>query len=247
MMTTETTAAGADALVRHFRGIGRPLHDDADLDPLMRRIGNARYVLIGEATHGTSDFYTWRARLSRRLIEEKGFAFVAVEGDWPDCYRVNRYVKGKPDSGSTAHQVLNAFDRWPTWMWANREVVSFVEWLRRHNERVPRGMQAGFFGLDTYSLWESLEAISGYLARTDPQAAALARQAFRCFEPYGGDVQQYARATRFVPESCEDEVISLLAQVLQSAPRYRDADPRISSTPSRTPSSCATRSSTTAR
>ena len=101
------------------------------------RIGDARFVLLGEASHGTSEFYTWRAELSKRLIEESGFSFIAVEGDWPDCYRVNRYVKGMADCGASAEEVLHAFERWPTWMWANREVVELVEWLRRHNERWP--------------------------------------------------------------------------------------------------------------
>src|SRR5215210_7560241 len=107
-----------------FRALARPLRGPDDLDPLLQRIGDARYVLLGEASHGTSEFYTWRTRLTRRLVQEKGFSFVAVEGDWPDCYRVNRYVKARPRSGASAEAVLHAFDRWPTWMWANREVIA---------------------------------------------------------------------------------------------------------------------------
>ena len=114
-----------------------PLEGPADLDPLLERIGDARYVLLGEASHGTSEYYPWRDRISRRLIREKGFSFIAVEGDWPDCYRVNRYVKGLPDSGTDAREVLHAFERWPTWMWANEEVVDLAEWLRRHNDGLP--------------------------------------------------------------------------------------------------------------
>src|SRR5437764_5641104 len=106
----------------------RRLREPADLDPLIDRVGDARYVLLGEASHGTAEYYRWRTRISQRLIEEKGFSFIAVEGDWPDCYRVNRYVKGYPDSGQDAHSVLHAFERWPTWMWANREVVELAEW-----------------------------------------------------------------------------------------------------------------------
>jgi erythromycin esterase-like protein len=109
---------GRAALVRQVRSASRPLEGDSDLDPLLERIGNARLVLLGEASHGTAEFYTWRDRLSRRLIAEKGFRFIAVEGDWPDCYRVNRYVKGRADPGMTAREVLHAFERWPTWMWA---------------------------------------------------------------------------------------------------------------------------------
>ena len=127
-----------------------PLQTETDLNPLIERIGEARYVLLGEATHGTSEFYQWRATLSRRLIEDHGFSFVAVEGDWPDCYRVNRYAKLYDDSGDSARDVLHAFERWPTWMWANREVAEFAEWLRDHNRRRSAPRQAGFYGLDVY-------------------------------------------------------------------------------------------------
>ncbi len=110
--------------------------DKKDLDPLFERISDARYVLLGEASHGTSEFYTWRAEITKRLITEKGFSFIAVEGDWPDCYRVNRYAKDMKNSGSSAYEVLHAFSRWPTWMWANREIVDLIEWLRLHNNKV---------------------------------------------------------------------------------------------------------------
>src|SRR5260221_1015258 len=109
----------------------------SDLDALLDRLGDARYVLLGEASHGTSDYYLWRTRISRRLIEEKGFTFIAVEGDWPDCYRVNRYVKGYPDEHGTARDVLHAFNRWPTWMWANWEIVALAEWMRSYNSTRP--------------------------------------------------------------------------------------------------------------
>jgi erythromycin esterase len=209
-------------VIADIRTLARPLNGEDDLDPLMKRIGDARYVLLGEASHGTSEYYTWRARISQRLIQEKGFSFIAVEGDWPDCYQVNRYVKGAPDSGANGSDVLHAFDRWPTWMWANEEVVDLAEWLRRHNDQVPEEAKAGFYGLDVYSLWASMRAVIDYLERTDPEAVRAAWQAFRCFEPYGEDVQQYAWATRFVRQSCEDEVVSLLAELRRKAPQYRE-------------------------
>lgn len=187
----------------------RPLATDRDLDPLIERIGDARFVLLGEATHGTSEFYTWRARLSQRLIAEHGFSFVAVEGDWPDCYRVNRYVKGLSGERD-AQAVLHAFDRWPTWMWANAEVVAFAEWLRAHNMRRPQERKAGFYGLDVYSLWDSIRAVTEYLDRTDPSLAAEAKRAYACFDPYYEDPQDYARATALVPTSCANEVVSVL-------------------------------------
>ena len=200
----------------------QPLGDPADLDPLIERIGDARYVLLGEATHGTSEFYEWRAALSRRLIEERGFSFVGVEGDWPDCYRVNRYAKSYPDSGQSAREVVHTFDRWPTWMWANREVAEFAEWLRDHNRRLSPERQAGFYGLDVYSLWESMHAVVGYLDSVDPALARAARTAYGCFEPYGEDAQEYARATAIVPTTCEREALAVLGALRGKAAEYRE-------------------------
>ena len=193
----------------------------ADLDPLLERIGDARYVLLGEASHGTSEFYTWRAEITKRLIRERGFSFIAVEGDWPDCYRVNRYVKGMAKSGSSAFEVLHAFDRWPTWMWANREIVELVEWLKSYNNKEigeeEGDRKIGVYGLHVYSLWVSLDAVAQYLQKNYPDAVEAAIRAYKCFEPYGGDVEEYARATALVPESCEDEVIDMLGMLRQKA------------------------------
>jgi erythromycin esterase-like protein len=216
---------GTRKLVEQVCRFARPLGRTEDLGPLLDRIGDARYVLLGEASHGTSEFYTWRARLSQRLIREKGFSFIAVEGDWPDCYRVNRYVKRYPDAGANAREVLHAFERWPTWMWANEEIVEPVEWLHAFNEGMPEEEKIGFYGLDVYSLWDSLYEVLRYLQKSHPEAVAAARRAFRCFEPYGEDVQEYARATVLVPTSCEKDVIELLRQVRRQA-RAHDGDGR---------------------
>lgn len=212
-----TTAIAESASKQALR-----LESERDLDPLIARIGQARYVLIGEASHGTSEFYSWRATLSCRLIQECGFSFVAVEGDWPDCYRVNRYVKAYPDSGRSAEEVLHAFERWPTWMWANREVVRFTEWLRRFNDHREPQRRVGFYGLDVYSLWDSMSAVVQYLESIDPELARAARAAYRCFEPYGEDAQEYARATAIVPTSCEREAVSVLSALRARAAEYRD-------------------------
>lgn len=203
------------------------LNNTRDLDILMKAIGNAKYVLLGEASHGTHEYYTWRSVISRRLILEKGFSFIAVEGDWPDCYRVNRYIKGYNDSGSSAQQVLTAFNRWPTWMWANWEMVAMTEWMRKHNAALPAGKRVGFYGLDVYSLWESLEAIINYLDKVDKKAKETALQAWRCFEPYIEDEgQSYARATahEWIPASCEAEVIDLLLEIRDKMALY-NTDP----------------------
>jgi erythromycin esterase-like protein len=221
-------AARSADVTRIARGVGEiahPLASAADLDPLINLVEDARFVLLGEASHGTSEFYTWRTEISRRLIREKGFSFIAVEGDWPDCYRVNRYVKGFHESGRNAEEVLHAFERWPTWMWANREVVALCRWLRSHNETLPRDRRIGFYGLDVYSLWDSMHEVVRYLEGVDPEAARAARRAYRCFDPYGERAEDYARAVALVPTSCEDEAVSTLRLLRDRAPEFREDGP----------------------
>jgi erythromycin esterase len=192
------------------RRLALPLDEPHDLDPLLERIGDARFVLLGEASHGTQEFYAWRAALTRRLIAEKGFSFVAVEGDWPDCWAVHRSVTHAPEAPGDPAKVLAGFDRWPTWMWANTEVVRFTRWLRRHNAALPAERRVGFYGLDVYSLWDSLRAVLDYLREHEPEHVEAALRAFRCFEPYAEDPQAYALATHLVPTSCEDPVLVML-------------------------------------
>lgn len=211
-------------LLDAVRAISQPLHSPDDLDPLLERIGDARFVLLGEASHGTHEYYAWRDTISRRLIEEKGFSFIAVEGDWPDCHRINRYIKGHADSGDSAREVLHHFQRWPTWMWANEEILALTEWLRHHNDGLAEEKKAGFYGLDVYSLWDSLYQVLGYLGKRSPALLPAARRAFQCFEPYGEDVQEYARATRWVEASCEEEVIALLSELRHTAPPPHSGD-----------------------
>ncbi|MEV0639895.1 erythromycin esterase family protein [Streptomyces sp. NPDC050619] len=196
-----------------------PLTDQASLDPLLDRIGDARYVLLGEASHGTADYYQVRDVLTRRLIEEKGFSFVAVEGDWPDCLAVHWAAVAAPGAPEDPCEVLAGFRHWPTWMWGNTEVAAFTRWLRRHNEQLPPARRVGFFGLDVYSLWESLHAVLDHLREHDPARVEHALEAYRCFEPYGQDPQSYALATRFTPEGCEPQVVSLLSELRQRAAR----------------------------
>jgi erythromycin esterase len=210
-----------DMLAARVRRAARPLRTPADLDPLVDHVGDARFVLLGESTHGTSEFYTWRAELTRRLIEERDFSFVAVEGDWPDCYRINRYVKRLRGAPTDVEAALHAFERWPTWMWGNREMAFLVEWLREHNYGA--GAEAvGFYGLDVYSLWDSMRAVVEYLEHVDPGAARDARRAYGCFEPYYDDEQEYARATALVPTSCEDEAVAMLTALRTRASEYRE-------------------------
>jgi erythromycin esterase len=210
-------------VIEEIRELASPLGGDpGDLDRLVERAARTRHVLIGEASHGTADYYVWRAELTKRLVVEHGFSFVAVEGDWPDCFEVDRWVKGRSSHGLGARDVLAGFERWPTWMWANEEVASFLGWLRDHNHAT--GQDVGFYGLDVYSLWESLDRIVRHLTEHDPASVDAAISAFRCFEPFAEDPQEYARATVMVPTTCQDEVVDLLV-ALQRRAALPDCDP----------------------
>ncbi|MGY1708768.1 erythromycin esterase family protein [Geodermatophilus sp. SYSU D00758] len=194
------------------RDLARPLRDPGDLDPLLERVGEARVVLLGEASHGTHEYYAWRTAITRRLVTERGFSFVAVEGDWPDCHRVHCSVT-LASTAADPREVLRGYERWPTWMWANEEVAELTRWLRGHNAPRPPEERVGFHGLDVYSLWDSLRAILGYLREHEPGSVDPALEAFRCFEPYAEDPQAYARATRLVPTSCEAAVVTMLREL----------------------------------
>lgn len=198
-----------------------PLPHVSAVEPLLQKIGNARIVMLGESSHGTHEFYAYRNYITRKLIEEKGFNAVAVEGDWPDCYTINRYVKGYENSERSATEMLHTFNRWPTWLWANHETANFIKWLRGHNAGLARDAKAGFYGLDLYSLWESMEHIMQYLVSNDPSSLRLAEDAFKCFEPYRKqDGVGYARATHIVPDLCQKEVVDLLGQIRKKLPVY---------------------------
>lgn len=196
------------------------LKSSADLDPLIERIGNVHYVLLGEASHGTHEYYTWRSAITRRLIGEKGFNLIAVEGDWPDCYLLNRYIKGFDKEHNEVVDILESFDRWPTWMWANWEVAALIEWLKEKNTGFDQQHKIGFYGLDVYSLWQSMETMLHYLEQTDPHAAELAKNAMQCFEFFDQDARTYAREWQSAAVSCREHVIKLLQQIINKAPVY---------------------------
>jgi erythromycin esterase len=201
-----------------IRSLAAPFGDTSDLDRLLDRIGDAHVVMLGEASHGTHEYYEWREKVTRRLFGERGFSFVGVEGDWPDCERVDRSVRCLENAPTDPKEALEEFERWPTWIWANEEVVEFCRRLRARNSTIddPR-RRAGFHGLDVYSLWESMREILLHLAEHDPEHVQTARDAYRCFEPYHEDPQHYAVATRFVPDNCEDHVLKLLRAMRQRA------------------------------
>jgi len=188
-----------------------------DYDRLIDSIGDARFVLLGEASHGTHDFYAERAAITRRL-----FNAVAAEADWPDAYRVNRYVHGR-GSDRAPEAALSGFRRFPSWMWANAVVRDFVAWLRSHNAHAQ--VKAGFFGLDLYSLFTSAQSVLGYLDNVDPEAAARARRRYACFDHFDEDSQAYGYATAFgMRRPCEDEVVRQLVELRRRAGEYLALD-----------------------
>jgi erythromycin esterase-like protein len=228
--------APSDArVVSLLRAAARPLTGSpADLDPLLDLVGDARFVLLGEASHGTHEFYKLRAELTKRLVAEKGFAAVAVEADWPDAYRVNRYVRGAPATpGAPAdadpNAALGGFRRFPQWMWRNADVLGFVRWLRAHNDARPAGVpKAGFYGLDLYSLHGSIDAVLRYLDKVDPAAARRARSRYGCFEDFGEDPQAYGYAASFdLERSCHDAVVQQLVELQRKAADYANRDGRV--------------------
>jgi len=208
-----------------MRNAVHPISDAAaDYDPVLELVGDARVVLLGEASHGTREFYHERARITRRLVEEKQFSAIAVEADWPDAYRVNRWVRWAGND-RTAIDALGDFRRFPRWMWRNREVLDFVEWLHAYNERRPPRGRVGFYGLDLYSLFGSIEAVIGFLDQVDPEAAQRARYRYSCFEDFGEDTQAYGYAAEFgLTASCEDHAVQQLLELQGQGARLAQED-----------------------
>lgn len=199
-----------------------------DYDPLLDLIGDAHFVLLGEASHGTHEFYRGRAEITKSLIAEKGFNAVAVEADWPDAYRVNRFVRNIGDDKEPV-DALSDFKRFPTWMWRNADVLDFVGWLREHNDQFDRQTKkTGFYGVDLYSLFSSIEAVISYLEKVDPEAARRARHRYSCFDHFGEDSQMYGYATSLgISRPCEDDVVAQLVDFRRRAAEYAQRDGRI--------------------
>ena len=221
-MKTQTIDHQTTDLVRKH---ARPISGPGDsFDELFKTLPNLRFVLLGEATHGTHEFYEARANITARLIAEHGFDALAVEADWPDAYRVNRYVRGRGKDGS-AKDALGDFVRFPLWMWRNTEVVRLVEWLHAHNQDLPEHRRAGFYGLDLYSLHGSMHAVVDYLSQIDPAQAQAARQRYSCFDHFGEEPQAYGYATSIkIDRTCEDEVIAQLRDLRLRAMEYLGRD-----------------------
>ncbi|MGH7476658.1 MAG: erythromycin esterase family protein [Longimicrobiales bacterium] len=221
-------AVATDQAIERVRDAAVRLRGEpSDFEALLARIGDARIVLLGEATHGTHEFYRARARLTQRLIREKGFNIVAVEADWPDAYRVNRYVR-LSGQDRDADRALGDFQRFPRWMWRNTDVVALIDWLREHNAALRADQRVGFYGLDLYSLYGSMAAVLEYLEQVDAEAARRARDRYACFEQFGQDVQAYGYAASLgVTPSCEDEAVAQLLELQRRAAELASRDGRI--------------------
>jgi protein-L-isoaspartate(D-aspartate) O-methyltransferase len=195
--------------------------ETADLAPLLRRIGDARVVLLGEASHGSSEFYRMREKISRELILKKGFNFIAIEGDWPDAARIDHYVRHREYAPSE----WTAFARFPAWMWRNNDVRAFVVWLRSHNVSLKPNDRVAFHGLDLYSLYDSIRFVLEYLDEVDPASAKIARERYGCLTPWQSDPATYGRAALNEKYPiCEDDVVSALKDLLGKRRAYADQD-----------------------
>ena len=221
-----TTDGSGPSLPDRIGRSAEPFDDieTADLDPLLERIGDARLVLLGEASHGTSDFYRMRARITRELIEKRGFDFVAVEADWPDAAEIDAFVRHRAED----RPHMKPFQRFPRWMWANTDVLDFARWLRRYNEQFgdqAPGRMAGFHGLDLYSMHTSIDAVLDYLDDVDPDAAEVARDRYGCLMPWQNDPALYGQAVlsgRF--QECEEEAVGMLRDLLEKRMDYAAVD-----------------------
>lgn len=208
-----------DALAHPVRDAGFA----GDYDPLLELVGDARIVLLGESTHGTHEFYRARVRITQRLVREKGFDAVAVEADWSDAYRVNRFVRWA--GHASLREALSGFRRFPQWMWQNTDVIDLVQWLRSENEHRPSDQRVGFVGLDVYGLHESMAAVIEYLRECDPAAARAVRERYACFDAFGEDAHAYGYATSLdLSRGCEEQALSVLRELRENAWKYLQAD-----------------------
>ncbi|HEX6164327.1 MAG TPA: erythromycin esterase family protein [Vicinamibacterales bacterium] len=214
-------------LVNSARSCARPFNESReDLCAILDPLSSASAILIGEASHGTQDFYHLRASLTKCLIQYHGLTAVAVEADWPDAYRVNRFVRGEGADGD-ANTALSGFERFPAWMWRNTEVLSFVRWLREWNDDHPKS-KVGFYGLDLYSLSTSIRAVIAYLDKVDPDAARRARDRYACFDHFAGDSHAYGYAVSAgITEACEDDVVGQLRDLRAKAFEYANRDGQV--------------------
>jgi erythromycin esterase len=215
-----------DQLVSHFEPKALPLNSPNDLDPLIEAAAGHKLVLLGEASHGTSEFYAWRSTISRRLITEHGFSFIAVEGDWASLYRLNKYVKHLENAPASAVEAMHQFSRWPEWMWGNTDVAELIEWMREYNsDRSPEAM-IGFYGMDVYGQWEAMDDLLAYAELYIPEHYEAIAAKVQCFANFDRDEWMYARATAQMNYSCKremEQLVSLLASLRSTLEQDNEA------------------------
>ncbi len=196
--------------------VSSPFETASDLDILTPYFGEARYVLLGESSHGTSEYYQLRADITKKLLSEQDFSFIALEGDWPYIYHANRYVKGYPNAPATAEEALLASGRWPQWMWANEEFSELVEWLREYNEKLPMEKRIGLYGIDMQNMVGSLEAALDSLGEKNPDLTARIKEKYACLQDYSEGLVGYAQAHAYEGVNCESEVKAALTKMRQA-------------------------------
>ena len=222
-VTSEAAAQQDPAAI--LASLAQPISDADDLAPMIEEAKDKRFVLLGEASHGTSEFYTWRADISRTLIKEHGFNYIAVEGDWDACYELNRYVKDMPGAAESAEAALKTFDRWPLWMWANREVEALVTWLREYNDQQPEDKKVGFYGIDVYGFEGSFKEAVAYLQSLECDASGEAAKAIlECLTPYIADPHDYARAVMLGAADCAPPAEAAVALLREQTDTLREQD-----------------------
>ncbi|MDG0817402.1 erythromycin esterase family protein [Bdellovibrio svalbardensis] len=197
--------APQENVVHVMEDLAHPIKADGDWEDLIRKIAKSRIVMLGEASHGSAEFYTVRRMISERLIRDHGFDFIAVEGDWPDCQKLHDYIR--TGEGKSAKDIMRRFERWPTWMWANDEAATMIEWMQSY--------QAGFYGLDVYSLFESMDYVMAYTKQVDTGLAKEIKSNYSCFEPFRKNEKAYAKFLMEFEEGCKGEVMESLQKMLR--------------------------------
>ncbi len=201
------------------------LNEASEMAPIVEKAREKELVLLGEASHGTSEYYLWRKKLSRKLIEQEGFSFIVVEGDWPSCYAVNLYVKGKLDESSNIRELLiDSFQRWPRWMWANEEIVKLAKWLKEHNKDLPTEEKVGFYGMDVYSLKESIFAVKEYLSGLENEELSSLKDKYKCFERFNYDGMSYGQQLSY-NNPCKNEVTQVYEKLKEHSEELSEKDP----------------------
>ncbi len=197
-----------------------PLEGDASLEKLTLTAANKKLVLLGEASHGTHEYYLWRDKISRQLISNHDFSFIAVEGDFASLYHLNNYVKNLEGAANSAREVLLKFERWPTWMWSNHEVVALAEWLRSHNDTLPQDKKVGFYGMDVYGEWDSKKVVLDLLKTTNRLAYQYVKEQYNCFNPHKGDSWEYAHAVSAGKESCAEATKNVVTYIRDNRNKF---------------------------